>query len=279
MRGSSRPASTRARSEASVRRALLRRWSSLVECAWASPKSLKPKRGKDGDEPPASSGRNEEVDFRGEKRSNQTHASTTDPDARLYRKGSAHGSQAQLHRSRPDGKPQRPLRRGTADRDRVSGHAERLAALDMIEPYADRATSITLGGDKGFDAADFIMELGEINVTPHVAQNTTCRSAIDRRTTRHPGYDISQRAAENGSKRAFGWMKPIGGMRKPKYRSREKGRLVIRSCSRRLQPDPPAKAHGPTGMSATRTPTLNPYCPSRSLNEQQRKSATSSTDC
>ena len=104
---------------------------------------------------------------------------------------------------------------------KVSGHAERLAALDMLDPYADRPTPITLGGDKGFDAADFVMELREINVTPHVAQNTTRRSAIDRRTTRHPGYDISQRVRKR-IEEGFGWMKTIGGMRKPKYRSREK---------------------------------------------------------
>ena len=71
---------------------------------------------------------------------------------------------------------------------RVSGHAERLSALDMIEPRADRPEAITLAGDKGFDAADFVMELREINVTPHIARNTTRRSAIDGRTTRHPGY-------------------------------------------------------------------------------------------
>ena len=108
---------------------------------------------------------------------------------------------------------------------------------------------------------DFIMELREINVTPHVAQNTTRRSAIDRAArTRHPGYDISQRVRKR-IEEGFGWMKTIGGMRKPKYRSREKGRLVIHLCSRRLQPDPPAKAHGPTGMSATRTPIPIPIAP------------------
>jgi hypothetical protein len=76
---------------------------------------------------------------------------------------------------------------------KVSGHAERPAALDLIEPYADRPNAITLGGDKGFDAADFVMELRDINVTPHIVQNTTRRSAIDRRATRHSGYEISQR--------------------------------------------------------------------------------------
>ena len=74
---------------------------------------------------------------------------------------------------------------------RVSGHAERLATLDMVEPHADRPQAITLGGDKGYDAADFVMELREINVTPHIARNATRRSAIDRRSTRHPGYSAS----------------------------------------------------------------------------------------
>jgi transposase len=191
----------------------------LVE-AWASLKSFKPKNDKGDGEPPASGGgRNEEVNFRGEKRSNQTHASTTDPDAMLYRKGP--GMEAKLCFI---GHALMENRNGLfveARLTKVSGHAERLAALDMIEPFADRPDPITLGGDKGFDAADFVTELREINVTPHVAQNTTRRSAIDGRTTRHPGYEISQRIRKR-IEEGFGWMKTIGGMRKPKYRSREK---------------------------------------------------------
>jgi hypothetical protein len=190
----------------------------LVE-AWVSMKSLKPKKPTGDNEPPASGGRNEEVDFRGEKRSNQTHASTSDPDAMLYRKGP--GMEAKLCFI---GHALMENRNGLfvdARLTKVSGHAERLAALDMIEPRADRPNPITLAGDKGFDAADFIMELREINVTPHIAQNTSRRSAVDRRTTRHPGYDISQRLRKR-IEEGFGWMKTIGGMRKPKYRSREK---------------------------------------------------------
>ena len=77
---------------------------------------------------------------------------------------------------------------------RVSGHAERLAALEMIEPWGDRSSAVTLGADKGYDARDFVMELREVNVRPHLAQNTSnLRSAIYRRTTRHPGYAVSQR--------------------------------------------------------------------------------------
>jgi IS5 family transposase len=104
---------------------------------------------------------------------------------------------------------------------KVSGHAERLAALDMIEAHADRPGAITLAADKGFDAANFVMELREINVTPHIAQNTTRRSAIDRRTTRHSGYEFSQ-CIRKRIEEGFGWMKTIGGIRRMKYRGREK---------------------------------------------------------
>ena len=108
---------------------------------------------------------------------------------------------------------------------RVSGHAERLAALDMIEPRADRAGAVTLAGDKGF-AADFVMELREINVTPHIARNTTRRSAIDGRTTRHPGYVTSQRIRKR-IEEGFGWMKTIAGLRKTKYRGLAKVRWAF----------------------------------------------------
>jgi transposase len=130
----------------------------LVE-AWASMKSLKPRN--EDREPPAGGGRNEEVDFRGEKRSNQTHISTSDPDAMLYRKGS--GMEAKLCFI---GHALMENRHGLfidTRLTRVSGHAERLAALDMVGPRADRPQAITLGGDKGYDAADFVMELREIN--------------------------------------------------------------------------------------------------------------------
>jgi transposase len=190
----------------------------LIE-AWASMKSVKPKTSNDGDEPPAGGGRNADADFRGEKRSNDTHASTSDPDAKLYRKGP--GQEAKLCFI---GHALMENRHGLfvdTRLTRVSGHAERLAALDMIEPRADRPGAITLGGDKGFDAANFVMELREINVTPHVAQNTSRRSAIDGRTTRHPGYTVSQRIRKR-IEEGFGWMKTIAGMRKTKYRGIEK---------------------------------------------------------
>jgi transposase len=189
----------------------------LVE-AWASMKSLKPKDAGDSD-PPAGGGRNAEVDFRGEKRSNDTHISASDPDAMLYRKGA--GMEAKLCFI---GHALMENRYGLfvdTRLTRVSGHAERLAALDMIGPRADRPNAITLGGDRGYDAADFVMELREINVTPHIARNTNRRSAIDGRTTRHPGYAASLRIRKR-IEEGFGWMKTVAGFRKTKYRGIEK---------------------------------------------------------
>jgi hypothetical protein len=159
--------------------------------AWASMKSFKPKPppGNDGGR---GGGRNAPADFRGQNRSNQTHQSTTDPDARLYRKGP--GMEARLcfighglmeNRSGPI---------VDARLTRVSGHAERLAALDMVEHWADCPCAVTLGADRGYDTADFVEELRGMNVRPHVARNTSGRrSAIDKRTTRHPAYAASQR--------------------------------------------------------------------------------------
>src|SRR5712691_9464209 len=186
----------------------------LIE-AWASMKSFKPK------EPPAGGdsgggGRNAPADFRGEKHSNQTHRSTTDPDAKLYRKGP--GMEAKLCFIGHGLMENRSGLIVDARLTRVSGHAERLAALEMIEGFADRPRAITLGADKSYDAADFVEEVRTINVRPHVAQNTSGRrSAIDRRTTRHPGYAASQRVRKR-TEEAFGWIKTIAGLRKTKLR-------------------------------------------------------------
>ncbi len=181
--------------------------------AWASTKSFRPK---DGSDPPPDAGRNGEQDFHGQKRSNDTHASTTDPDARLYRKGS--GKEAKLCFM---GHALMENRNGLivdALATRASGHAERLAARHLIEPHADRPQPVTLGGDKGFDTQDFVAELREINVTPHVAQNTSRRrSAIDGRTTRHAGYQVSLRIRKP-IEEAFGWAKTVAGLRKPRHR-------------------------------------------------------------
>ena len=188
----------------------------LIE-AWASMKSFKPKDG--GDESPGgdAGGRNAEVDFKGEKRTNDTHASTTDPEARLFRKGA--GKEAKLCFI---GHSLMENRSGLIVDTRVtlvSGRAERLAALEMIEPRADRPRPITLGGDKNFDAADFVADLREINVTPHVAQKK--HSAIDGRTTRHEGYLVSQRIRKR-IEEGFGWIKTVGGLAKTRFIGRAK---------------------------------------------------------
>ena len=187
----------------------------LIE-AWASLKSFKPRDG--SDEPPAGGGRNAEADFHGKKRSNETHVSTTDPDARLYRKGPGkeaklcfigHGLMENRHGLLVD-----------ACLTPADGHAERVAALAMIEPRADRPRAITLGADKAYDAEDFVNELRSMTVTPHVAQNTSGRSsAIDARTTRHGGYAVSQRVRKR-IEEAFGWIKTVARQEKTKFRGR-----------------------------------------------------------
>jgi len=190
----------------------------LIE-AWASMKSVKPKDGS-GEPPRQGGGRNAEADFHGQKRSNDTHASTTDPDARLYRKGKGketklcfigHGLMENRHGLLVD-----------ACLTLADGHAERVAALHMIEPRADRPTAITLGADKAYDAEDFVNELRSMKVTAHVAQNTSGRSsAIDGRTTRHGGYAVSQRIRKR-IEEAFGWIKTIAGQEKSRFRGRDR---------------------------------------------------------
>jgi transposase len=190
----------------------------LIE-AWASMKSVKAKDGS-GEPPAQGGGRNAEADFHGQKRSNDTHASTTDPDARLYRKGKGketklcfigHGLMENRHGLLVD-----------ACLTLADGHAERVAALHMIEPRADRPTAITLGADKAYDAEDFVNELRSMKVTPHVAQNTSGRSsAIDGRTTRHGGYAISQRIRKR-IEEAFGWIKTVAGQEKTSFRGRDR---------------------------------------------------------
>ena len=190
----------------------------LIE-AWASMKSFKPKVGSE-DPPAGGGGRNKETDFHGEKRSNETHASTTDPEARLYRKGQ--GKEAKLCFL---GHALMENRNGLlvdACLTQADGHAERVAALHMIEPRADRPRAITLGADKAYDAEDFVNELRAMKVTPHVAQNSSGRSsAIDGRTTRHGGYVVSQRIRKR-IEEAFGWIKTIAGQEKTKFRGRER---------------------------------------------------------
>jgi transposase len=189
----------------------------LIE-AWASMKSFRPKDG--SDEPPTGGGRNSEADFHGKKRSNETHASTTDPDARLYRKGP--GKEAKLCFIGHGLMENRSGLLVSTCLTSADGHAERMAALHMIEPRADRPQAITLGADKAYDAEDFINELRTMRVTPHVAQNASGRrSAIDGRTTRHGGYAVSQRIRKR-IEEAFGWMKTVAGQDKTKFRGRDR---------------------------------------------------------
>ena len=182
----------------------------LIE-AWASIKSFRPK---DGSGPPPGPGRNGERDFHGEAPSNATHQSTTDPDARLYRKGA--GREAKLCFM---GHALMENRHGLVVDGcltQATGHAERTAALHMIEPRADRATRITLGADKGYDAQDFVNELRTMNVAPHVAAKAK-GSAIDGRTTRRKGYKTSQ-VLRKRIEEVFGWTKSAAGLRKTRHR-------------------------------------------------------------
>jgi hypothetical protein len=177
----------------------------LIE-AWASMKSFKPTDG--SNKPPADGGgRNQETDFHGQRRSNETHTSTTDPEARLYRKGP--GKEAKLCFM---GHALMENRNGLivdACLTPADGHAERVAALHM-------------SADKAYDAEDFVNELRSMKVTPHVAQNLSGRSsAIDGRTTRHSGYSVSQRIRKR-IEETFGWVKTVAGQEKTKYRGRER---------------------------------------------------------
>ncbi len=165
--------------------------------------------------PPPDAGRNEQ-DFHGQTRSNDTHASTTDGDARLYKKGQ--GKEAKLCFMGHALMENRSYSIVGAVATRASGHAERLAAQHLIEPHAERTQRITLAADKGYDTQDFVAEMREINVTPHVAQNDNGRrSAIDDRTTRHPGYVVSLRIRKR-IEEAFGWAKTVAGLRKARHR-------------------------------------------------------------
>jgi hypothetical protein len=173
----------------------------LIE-AWASLKSFRPEDPPESGDPNRGGG-NAPADFpRRERRTNQTHRSPTDPDARLYRKGPA--MEAKLCFIGQGLMENRSGLIVDTRLTRVSGHAERLAALDMVGHLANRPCAITLAADRGDDAADFVEELRGMNVRPHVAQNISRRrSAIDRRTTRHLGYAKSQRMRKRIGK-AFG---------------------------------------------------------------------------
>jgi transposase len=180
--------------------------------AWASQKSFRPR---DEEPPPPDGGPNPSVDFHGERRTNDTHQSTTDPDARLYKK--ARGREARLGYL---GHVLMEHRSGLIVKATVTpadGYGERDAALVMIAGLRGRHR-VTVAADKGYDVRAFVSELRHMTVTPHIAQHTTRRrSAVDGRTTRHPGYAISQRKRKL-VEQGFGWMKTIGGLRKLRHR-------------------------------------------------------------
>ena len=184
----------------------------LIE-AWAGQKSFQRK----DKPPPQDGGSNPTVNFHGEKRSNQTHQSTTDPQAMLYRKSG--GSESKLSYL---GHVLMENRNGLVVDTRLTratGTAERDAALDMAGRIPGGTKRVTLGGDKNYDTRDFVSQLREAAVTPHVAQNQHERrtSAIDERTTRHDGYGISQRKRKRVEE-IFGWIKTTGNLRKTRYR-------------------------------------------------------------
>jgi transposase len=185
--------------------------------AWASLKSFKKVAG-DGGPAPDDPG-NPTVNFHGETRTNATHASTTDPDARLARKGP--GKEAKLSYT---GHILMENRNGLAVAVAVlpaTGTAEREAAIEMVAELPDSGR-ITLGGDKNYDTQDLVARLRELEVTPHVAQNdTNRRSAIDGRTTHHAGYAISQQKRKR-IEEIFGWLKTVGGLRKLRHRGHER---------------------------------------------------------
>ena len=189
----------------------------LIE-AWASLKSFRPRDEAPGDRPPPDDPGNPTVNFRGELRTNQTHASTTDPEARLMRKGA--GKEAKLVFA---GHALTENRHGLVVDVRVTeatGTAEPEAALAMVDAQQETGLPIaTVAGDKAYDRATFVDELRERGVTPHVAQNITAHrgSNVDGRTTRHPGYAVSQRKRKL-VEQVFGWGKTVGGLRKTRYR-------------------------------------------------------------
>ena len=210
-----------------VRQAKLRRYISsdhfsvdgtLLE-AWASHKSFKPK-----DEPPSEPpvGRNSEVQWHGQKRSNETHVSTTDSEARLARKSNA--TAAKLCYAGHLLMENRNALIVDAELTAATGYAERDCAVEMLARLPNQRRRRTVAGDKGYDTKDFVARTRDLNVTPHVAPNTTNRrSAIDGRTTRHTGHQVSQRIRKRVEE-PFGWVKTIGGGRKLRYIGQDRNR-------------------------------------------------------
>ena len=182
---------------------------------------------------PTRPSRNAEVDFKGETRSNATHISATDPEARLYKKSPGTGAMLCFL-----GHALMENRSGLivqGDLTQADGHAERSAALDMIHRHSPGSTRrLTLGADKGYDAAGFVADLRKACVTPHVAQKSR-HSAIDGRTTRHEGYAQSIKHRKR-IEEAFGWAKTVGGMAQTVYRGveRVRARFVLTMTANNL---------------------------------------------
>ena len=185
--------------------------------AWASQKSFRPM-----DEPeeprPGGTGRNPEVDFRGEKRSNATHRSTTDPDARLAKKGNTTAKLCYVASALMENRNGLVV---DTEVEHATGTAERDSALAMLHRLPPRKKRRTLGADKHYDTKDFVRGCRERSVTPHIAQNITKdrTSAIDGRTTRHPGYQVSQRKRKL-IEQSFGWDKTVGLLGKLRHRGK-----------------------------------------------------------
>jgi transposase len=184
--------------------------------AWASFKSFRPK---DDNRTPNSGDDNPSIDFHGEHRTNDTHQSTTDPEARLAKKG--RGKEARLCLA---GHILMENRTGLVVDvvvTQATGSAERDTALDMLEKVPGKRR-VTLGADKGYDTGDFVTPCREMNVTPHVA----CRqySIVDKRTTRHEGYQIGQRIRKR-IEEIWGWIKTVGGGRKLRYKGVTRNQL------------------------------------------------------
>jgi transposase len=215
-----------------VRQAQLRRYVSsqhfsvdgtLLE-AWASHKSFKPKDdpGAGGPAAPGPGGRNVEANFHGQRRSNQTHRSTTDPDALLARKSNA--TPAKLCYAGHLLMENRNALIIDAELTAADGYAERATAIEMLARLPAMARRRTVAADKAYDTRSFVADCRQLGVTPHVAQNTTRqRSAIDGRTTRHAGHETSLRIRKR-IEEPFGWIKTIAGGRKLRYRGRQRNR-------------------------------------------------------
>jgi transposase len=187
--------------------------------AWAGQKSFQVKSSEEDPlkpPPPPDPGSNPTINFRKQKRSNDTHQSTTDPLSRLYKK--TRGSEAKLCYL---GHLLTENRNGLVVNTRLTlatGTAEREAAVEMLKEVPGGSRRVTVGADRGYDTSGFVAQLRELNVTPHVAQNTSNRrSAIDARTTRHEGYATSQRKRKRVEE-VFGWLKTVALMRKTRFR-------------------------------------------------------------